>query len=615
MMLVRCESYAQAQALGVATDALRALVALPKGASLEQAKKAIAERGASDENDLLARLLTNHALPPGMEPAAARDALYVSMTDLVTETAAKSPCVLIVEDGQWGDPESIAWVDHLLGRATGRPLFVLVLVRPAFWRREPQRFSGRDHVRLELRPMARRATREIARSIIGSKATDEQIDRVAEQAAGSPLFAEELARLVAAGKSPDKAATIEAAIQVSLDALDDESRAAVVRIAILGLSVWDEGIARLGVPDPSGALKKLVAAEILVEQRKSRFAGTREYLFKHGLIRDVAYAMAADGLKKELHGKVAEWFAEVGEDAATIAQHFDLGGRNEEAASYWEDAARRALATNSLADAATMAERALAFAEEKQVAFARAIVLEEAHARLDARSSERDSAIRGHARQRLRRRERAPHRGGLRSIRRCACCGCRHRGAPHLGARPRPRTRTHRGVCAMLGHARTAPRLCRRAGPGRGRGRRPARAHREQEHRLGGRGCLADAGDREAGPRRACGRTRRAQKCRSRSSGSRPAGARGHAHHQPRVCPHDDRRQARGLVRGRGRPRQGPGGRQRIRRASWSDDPPLLGGHLRRRGTDRRLARRARARTPTTPRRAATCCKTAPRWE
>ena len=41
-----------------------------------------------------------------------------------------------------------------------------------------------------------------------------------------------------------------------------------------------------------------------------------------------------------------------------------------------------------------MSERALAFTDDKPTAFARAVILEEAHARLDARSGERDTAIR-----------------------------------------------------------------------------------------------------------------------------------------------------------------------------------------------------------------------------
>jgi serine/threonine protein kinase/tetratricopeptide (TPR) repeat protein len=410
LMLMRCESYGRGQALGVATDALRALLGLPKGASIEQAEAALADRRLMtlgvlpaaaaraslhhQDGGILARLLANQPLPDGIDPRGARDALWLSMTELVLSACAVEPCALIVEDAQWSDPESIAWMDHLLGRAGNKPLFVMMLMRPAFWRSQAQRFVGRDHVRVELRPIARRATREIARAMIGVGATDAMLDQVAQQAAGSPLFAEELARVVASGKDMGTAPTIEAAIQVSLDALEESARDAVVRASVFGMSVWDAGVVALGVEDAESSLRKLVGAELLVEHAGSRFAGTREYLFKHALVRDVAYASAGEELKRQLHAAAARWLASMGEDSATVAQHFDLGGRHEEAADHWEAAARRALATNSLREAVTMADRALTFAVDRPVAFARAVLLDEAYSRLDARASERDSAIR-----------------------------------------------------------------------------------------------------------------------------------------------------------------------------------------------------------------------------
>jgi tetratricopeptide (TPR) repeat protein len=223
------------------------------------------------------------------------------------------------------------------------------------------------------------------------------LDQVAQQAAGSPLFAEELARVIASGKDATTAPTIEAAIQVSLDALDDAAREAVIKMSVFGLSIWDTGVAALGVSDPGGALRKLVAAELLVEHASSRFAAAREFLFKHALVRDVAYASADEDMRRDLHASAGRWLASMGEDSAMVAQHFDLGGKHIEAANHWEAAARRALATNSLRDAVVMADKALVFAEGRPTAFARALLLEQAYSRLDARSSERDSAIRAMA--------------------------------------------------------------------------------------------------------------------------------------------------------------------------------------------------------------------------
>src|SRR5262249_52444221 len=103
---------------------------------------------------------------------------------------------------------------------------------------------------------------------------------------------------------------------------------------------------------------------------------------------------AGEALRSQLHAAAARWLGSMGEDDATVAQHFDLGGQHEAAAAHWETAARRALATNSLRDALAMADRALVFAEDKPTAFARAVLLDEVHSRLDARASERESAIR-----------------------------------------------------------------------------------------------------------------------------------------------------------------------------------------------------------------------------
>jgi hypothetical protein len=140
-------------------------------------------------------------------------------------------------------------------------------------------------------------------------------------------------------------------------------------------------------------MKALVAAEELVEQNVSRFPGTREWVFKHALVREVAYASLGDSARKELHALAAPWLALMGEDAATVAGHYDLGELPTIAADHWARAARRALATNALTDALAMADRALTFAEDTQSGFQRASYLDEAWSRLDPRSAERETAL------------------------------------------------------------------------------------------------------------------------------------------------------------------------------------------------------------------------------
>jgi eukaryotic-like serine/threonine-protein kinase len=401
IVLQRAEAYAQGHALGAAADVLRAIIDLPKGATSAEAESAIVGHlgpSTRDEltarnRELLARLLANEPLPEGLDPRGSRDALWLAMTDLVLQVAQNQQTALIMEDLQWADPESIGWLDHMLGRASQRPLVVMALVRPLFWQESSDRFAGRDHVRLELRPISKRSSRAIARALLGDETPEEVVDRIAAQAGGLPLFAEELARLTASGRSTEHAPTIETVIQASLDALDEESRDAIGRLSVFGLTCWDSGLEALGMPDAENIIKALVGAEVLVEQNTSRFTGTREWLFKHALVREVAYMSLGERERGELHALAAAWLTSMGEDAAVVAEHYDLGEQHAAAAHHWARAAQRSLAAYALKDALSMAERALAFAEDKPQGFVRASYLDEAWSRLDPRASDRETAI------------------------------------------------------------------------------------------------------------------------------------------------------------------------------------------------------------------------------
>jgi eukaryotic-like serine/threonine-protein kinase len=394
LVQARCEAYGRSRALGTAADALVDLLQIPKGAPIAEVAAALEPLNlVYEESGLLASLLAGQPFGSDVDPHRARDILYLAMTELMLKVVQDDPCVMVLEDLQWSDPESVAWFDHLLSRAVGKSLYILVLARPGFWRDDPARFQERDHVRVELRPIPRRASMAIARAVIGCEEDDPKLLEVAKQAAGSPLFAEELARVISSGKEVSTVPSIEAAIQVSLDGLEPAAQEALVRMSVFGLSAWEQGLAAIGVEQPADALERLLDAELVLEQALSRFPDSREVWFKHALVRDVAYASASDAMRRELHAKVADWLASVGDDAATIAEHYDLGGESAKAAGYWEKAAQRSLAANALRDAVKMADRALTFSEGREAAFDRAMLLDEIYSRLDERAAERAEAI------------------------------------------------------------------------------------------------------------------------------------------------------------------------------------------------------------------------------
>ncbi len=390
----RCDAYGRARPLGTAADALVDLLRLPKAAGGKEVAAALAPlRLFHDEQGLLSSLLAGDPFGADVDANRARDILYLAMTELVLKVIEDAPCVIVLEDVQWADAESVAWFDHLLNRAADRSLMLLPLARPSFWKDYPHAFSDNPHTRVELRPIPRRAAMEIARAVMSCDSDDPALAQIAKQAAGSPLFAEELARVFAKGGSTHNVPTIEAAIQVSLDALSDNLKDAIMRMSVFGQTAWDEALGAIGVFDHENIVASLRRADLIVQEQRSRFAGTRELRFKHALVRDVAYASCSDAMRKDLHSQVATWLAGVGEDAATVAEHYDIGDMHQRAAGYWELAARRALTANALVDAVRMADRALIFADNRREAFARAVLLDEVYLRLDERAAERSSAI------------------------------------------------------------------------------------------------------------------------------------------------------------------------------------------------------------------------------
>lgn len=400
IVVARGDAFTKRRALGLMSDMIRGLVSAADAAAMVDAftrdVPVWVKSTPATSIDFVRRLVMGERLDEG--GGATRDDMWLATTELVCAYAERYPLVFAVEDAQWVDAESLAWLDHMLARSANLRCFCLLTMRPTFWRDQRNRFSGRDHVRMDLKPLAQRSVRSIASAILGPRAAVDEanlmVEAIVSQAAGSPLFAEELARLAALGRDMASAPTIEAAIQVQLDALDDHARDVAARLSVFGFSGWDAGLRALGIESATESLRSLAAAEIVVEQASSRFPGTREFSFKHALTREVAYASLGEEQLKELHERAAEWLAEVADDDAVVARHFELGGKLKLGAHHLERAARHALAANALTQAAEFAERALAFAGDKPTSFARALILDEAWARLDARATERENAIR-----------------------------------------------------------------------------------------------------------------------------------------------------------------------------------------------------------------------------
>jgi tetratricopeptide (TPR) repeat protein len=140
--------------------------------------------------------------------------------------------------------------------------------------------------------------------------------------------------------------TLKGVLQSRLDSLDTGERTVLQRASVVGRVFWDDAVAHLGrdrEPDPDpvrGALERLRGRELVQQRAVSAFDSAQEFLFKHALLRDVAYEGMLRSHRRGYHALAAGWLTTVTEHhgrvdeyAALIAEHADRAG--DPAAARW----------------------------------------------------------------------------------------------------------------------------------------------------------------------------------------------------------------------------------------------------------------------------------------
>jgi len=341
------------------------------------------------------------------EPRRARERAEESLLAYFHGLAGARTVMLVLEDAHWADPFSLELTERLVTAGDGLSIFVLVVGRPELFDGRPGLFSGCDHHRVDLRPLTRRASHELMRAMLGGELPAGLEDAVSERAAGNPYFIEESLAAMrdrgvlqrdAAGRwilSEDPAvapvpASVEAVLQSRLDALPQEEKELLKRAAVFGRAFWDDALSALGVGDPARLLGNLRGKDIVSPRSPSRFAGVREFNFRHALMCDAAYALLPETQRRVLHRAAAQFFIDrAEEDSATIARHLDLSGDAELAAVHHLKAARRDASEDAAETALEHIDRGVSLTTDPAVRFDLLVLEVEVLSRLGRRREQR----------------------------------------------------------------------------------------------------------------------------------------------------------------------------------------------------------------------------------
>ena len=353
----------------VAAGALRSAAGIGRDDGPDRARERLAARvGRHLKGASRARAVEFLGAMIGLPPASADDAVHAAIADpmlmgdsmraaweewLAAELAAQ-PVLIVVEDLHWGDEATVKLVDSTLKNLQDRPLMVLALARPEVGARFPALWNERSPHTIKLSPLQRKACEQIAREALGSGAPLGVIAQITERAAGNPFHLEELIRAVASGRDDALPETELAAVEARLDAEGGDAKRALRAASIFGERFSREGVAVLlgGVeqaPATGEMLEMLAARELIAATGVATSRAPSEYVFRHDLVREAAYAMLTDADRVLGHRLAGEWLEQIGHpEAATIAEHLRRGEELQRAAGWYRRAAERALEANDL---------------------------------------------------------------------------------------------------------------------------------------------------------------------------------------------------------------------------------------------------------------------------
>jgi class 3 adenylate cyclase len=280
-----------------------------------------------------------------------RRVLFASAQRFLEALAREQPTLVVLEDLHWADDGLLELVEGLSVRLGDVPLLLLALARPEFLDARPGWARLPINLTVQLQALTEAHTQDLVRRLL-SGAPDQHAlaKRVGEAAAGNPLFIEELAAWLSEGDTANAAglpANIKTIIAARLDQLPAPERQVILDASVVGDFFWQGTLEALGsdggIAEILGALER---RGLVHHSPASRIRGDQELSFKHGLVREVAYATIPKAARRERHAVVAGFIEQSAGDpsayAAILAHHWREAGENAKAADYLLTAADQA---------------------------------------------------------------------------------------------------------------------------------------------------------------------------------------------------------------------------------------------------------------------------------
>ena len=305
-----------------------------------------------------------------MEPKLRAANLRRAMGLLLQAMVHAGHRVLLVEDAQWLDADSVAVLQDL---GADLPMLFVATARPSESGTPWPLQEASDRV-LRIEALGADAVVELVRACLGTDPDPTLTRRLLDETGGNPLFLEELAfdfqsrgllETLDGQLTLRPGATVEvpgglAELLVSrIDRLSADIRQVVQTAAVLGREFDVRVLSQMLLLDPTDA--RVHAAE---EQRIWGLVSRLRYVFRHALLRDAAYSMQLRRSLRELHELAATslkqvYAGDLRAHHAEIAHHYREAERPEQELHHLVEAARIAREDHANPDAIRYYDRAV----------------------------------------------------------------------------------------------------------------------------------------------------------------------------------------------------------------------------------------------------------------
>jgi DNA-binding SARP family transcriptional activator/predicted ATPase len=362
-----------------------------RSASLRPTLSRLEVASLSEVARLLPELLNERSDIPHPQPLTEEGQRHKFFQSLANAAlCTQQPLLLLLDDLQWCDQDTLEWLHYLLRFDPGAPLLVVGTMRtdevgprhPLTTLLNDQRGAG-QLTEISLGPLDPSETAELGMCLAGRGLDPDEASRLYDETEGQPLFVIETVRAGLAGAaqalhveprpsgSGDAASVssigrlpprVQAVIAGRLAQLSDSARKTVSLAATIGRSFTLDLLVEASEDD----MDSLVGAlDELWQRRIVREHGTSAYDFSHDKIREVAYTQLSAAHRLLLHRRVARaleqvYAANLDAVSAQVATHYEQGGSPIEAVPYFQRAAGLAQGICANAEAIHLLNRGLA---------------------------------------------------------------------------------------------------------------------------------------------------------------------------------------------------------------------------------------------------------------